>query len=240
MSVNAQARFCAPRDTGHAQSVIGRVTTDVPTVTSITETVSTTSDCSDSGSGRLMDSLAGTLDHIARLKQRRVALEQAQHDAEEQLTHRVGVAHRRGELSDRDVADVYYSFRDAAQKEPGFAGRWDRAVELDSRTIARSRQFQCFPNGPEGSWQGEYPLAASDAAPRTGIAVVYVLFDETGAPCYVGSTMRFRNRLAQHRRAGKSFTRWSAYQCADREAAYAREDQMLREALPRLNKRGGR
>ncbi|WP_432563691.1 GIY-YIG nuclease family protein [Kineococcus sp. SYSU DK003] len=187
----------------------------------------------------LMDSLASTLDQIARLKQRRETLKQAQRDAEAQLVHRVGVAHRRGDLSEQDLVDLYYSLREASQREPGFATRWDEAVDLDSRTIARARQFNSLPNGPDGSWQGDNPLPAGASAPRTGVAVVYVLFDDDGSPCYVGSSMQFRSRLTWHRKR-KSFRYWAAYPCADREDAYVREERMLREVLPRLNKKASR
>lgn len=189
---------------------------------------------------RVLDAAAEGLAHIAQLKEQRLALAQEQHLAEERFAERVGAAHRGGELGDEDLVDLYFSLREASQAEPGFASRWDQAVDLDSRIIARSRLFQSLPNGPNGSWQGDNPLPSSAAAPRTGIAVVYVLYDDTLKPCYVGSTMRFRNRLAHHRRDQKAFRYWAAYPCRDREHAYAREEQMLREVLPPMNRKSGR
>lgn len=43
-----------------------------------------------------------------------------------------------------------------------------------------------------------------------------------------------------HIRDGKSCARWLAYPCADREAAYVLEGQLLRERKPYLNRRVGR
>lgn len=82
---------------------------------------------------------------------------------------------------------------------------------------------------------GPAQLAADDARPPTGQAVAYVLYDGL-EPVYIGSTGHFSARLARHRR-DKTFDRWTAYPCADREAAYLLEDQLLAERFPPLNRR---
>lgn len=90
---------------------------------------------------------------------------------------------------------------------------------------------------PDGTWRGEWPLAGSDSLPANGACVVYVLYDTPNEPCYVGSTQNIRARLKRHRMDGKEFAWWSAFGCADREAAYRLEERLLSEWQPYLNRK---
>ncbi len=115
---------------------------------------------------------------------------------------------------------------------------WDEIVGTPWKRVAQFAKR--LPNGPEGSWTGEYPIAAGAPSPLSGAAVVYVLFDEANAPCYVGSTHTFRARLRRHEKDGKRFVRWQAHPCDDRDHAYRLEDRLLRQHMPYLNRKASR
>ncbi len=178
---------------------------------------------------------AATLQHIGLLKRKQERLLAAQHEAEGQFLHAVAAAYAAGELDMAVLADAYQEYRAVAAT--GFRNRWNDAISVSAATI---REWpSAAPNGPAGSWEGTYPIDGGPA-PRHGVCVAYVLFDDANEPCYVGSTSNFRNRLGNHRRDGKVFVRWAAFPSVSREAAYELEDQLLAEHLPYLNKRRGR
>jgi hypothetical protein len=52
----------------------------------------------------------------------------------------------------------------------------------------------------------------------------------------VGSSANFQQRMVVHRRT-KQFASWRAWPCLNRKDAYRREDAMLREYAPYLNKK---
>lgn len=189
---------------------------------------------SDGGSRPLPYS-AATLQHIGLLRRKQERLLETQIAAEEQFLHSVAAAHAAGELDTHGLAEAYQEYRLAAAA--GFQKRWDAAIPVSAATL---REWpSAVPNGPSGSWEGTYPINGGPA-PRPGVCVVYVLFDLANQPCYVGSTSGFRVRLGDHRRDGKSFVRWTAFPCTDREAAYQLEDRLLAEHQPYLNKKRGR
>lgn len=186
----------------------------------------------DSDAARPQPYPTATLQHIGLLKRKQERLLAAQLDAEAQFLHSVAAAYAAGELDMGALADAYQEYRAVAGT--GFRTRWNDAVPVSAATL---REWpSAAPNGPAGSWEGTYPIEGGPA-PRHGVCVAYVLFDDANEPCYVGSTSNFRNRLGNHRRDGKAFVRWAAFPCTDRTAAYALEDRLLKEHKPYLNKR---
>jgi hypothetical protein len=179
------------------------------------------------------------MDHIRLVNERRDRLLAAQVDAERQLIHRLNSDYVAGVVSLDDLITIYYDYRDVAA--PGFSARWNEAAEVKSSRIttfahdAKRRR----PNGPCGTWRGDYPLSPHEPAPVDGTSVVYILFDAANTPCYVGSSGHFRARLRKNG-ANKTFTTWQAFPCADREAAYELEVRLLEERKPYLNKKVGR
>lgn len=108
------------------------------------------------------------------------------------------------------------------------------------------------PTGPHGSWTNydphwhdaipdwvSYTPSDENPMPRRGQSVVYIFYDATNTPCYVGSTGDFSARLKRHLRDKKPIRVWVAYPCASREEAYALEDRLLKECKPYLNKKAG-
>lgn len=186
--------------------------------------------------GQLGASIAATIQHVEMLREKEQKLEAARHEAENQFLHRVGSAFRCGEINHAQLIAVFDRYRTLSVV--GRATRWDNHIDIQWKSMAHlARQI---PNGPEGSWIGEYPFTEDTSAPKSDIAVVYILFDADNDPCYVGSTSAFRTRMAHHRRDGKQFVRWQAHPCRDREHAYELEDRLLKEHLPRLNQKASR
>lgn len=184
--------------------------------------------------------ITATLDQIQRIAARRVSLRDAQIEAELQLFHRIGTEYRAGNLTVNDLANLYYAYHDCLP-EPGFTTRWDAAIPFTAKLLVTTvRHGAARPNGPDGSWTGPSNIGPYDPCPLKGTAVVYVLYDQDNDPCYVGSTGQLRARLKQHLNGGKAFSTWRAWECKDRAAAYEREDAMLREVAPYLNRRASR
>jgi len=193
----------------------------------------TVADDADSG---IDPSTLATLQQIRKLREREAALAAVREQAEEQMLHRLGIGHQAGRISNEQLFAAFDAYR--ALEIPGRSKRWNEHIAIKWQRIDQERRWK--PNGPEGTWVGVWPIAVDDAAPIGGTAVVYILFDATNEPCYVGSTGNLRTRLKQHSRAGKQFSTWQAYLCSDREAAYQLEERLLAERFPRLNKRAGR
>lgn len=186
--------------------------------------------------GSLGESIAATLHHIELLREKELKLEAARHEAETQVLHRVGTAFRAGEIDHHQLYAIYERYK--AIGVVGRKTRWDDNVDLSWRLM--SYLSTQLPNGPEGSWVGEYPILHGATAPARGIAVVYVLFDEANEPVYVGSTDQFRTRMSAHWKDGKRFVRWQAHPCRDRDHAYRLEDRLLKQHKPRLNRKASR
>lgn len=186
--------------------------------------------------GEVGRSITDSLQHVELLREKELKLEAARHEAEHQLLHRIGVALRAGEITLAHLVAIYVRY-----SALGFVGRktrWDEHIDIKWKALPYLARH--LPNGPEGSWVGEYPLDERSVAPKGGLAVVYVLFDVSNEPCYVGSTDAFRTRMAAHQREGKNFVRWQAHPARDREHAYRLEDRLLKEHKPYLNKKASR
>jgi len=183
----------------------------------------------------LATSVSSTLQHIQLLRAKEARLAAASREALAQVIHRIGSAHRAGEITDAQLCAAFDGV-----KQTGMPGRmllWDEHVDIRWKQVIQLKRR--LPNGPEGSWVGEYPIADGAASPMPGTAVVYVLFDRNNQPCYVGSTEKFRARMASHGRT-KDFVRWQAHPCDDRDHAYRLEDRLLRLHKPYLNVKASR
>lgn len=181
-------------------------------------------------------SLDATLQHIEVLAARQRHLLETQTEAEEQLLHRAGTQYRSGALTFEQLFALYRRYR--AVESYQRATRWNKHIDIPWNRIAAMARAR--PNGPEGTWIGSCPLGSFEPAPREGTPVVYVLFDATNEPIYVGSTDNLRARIKAHIRDGKGAAYWQAYRCEDREDAYTLEEKLHRERLPRLNRKIGR
>lgn len=182
---------------------------------------------------------AATAQHIRLVADRRRRLEQAQREAEEQFVHAVARDFRAGLLSLAELEAIYVSVQAAVMS--GFATkRWQ--AELPGILSIRSLITQAAKaeSAALDSWMGPFPVEDHTKLPPAGIAVVYVLYDQKAAPCYVGSTGALGTRLAEHVRTGKRCSSWQAHRCRDREHAFEVETQFLRQFKPYLNKRASR
>jgi hypothetical protein len=182
-----------------------------------------------------------TLQHIDLLSERIHKLKRAQASAEEQIIHRIACDYRTGNVGIETVYALYQKLKATAVS--GFPFRWSLGMPDEAHaTRIRHTVYRKVRHQPDadGNWRGIYPLEPAERFPRTGTSVVYVLFDDANVPCYVGSTSDFRGRSKAHRKEGKAFVCWLAYPCADREAAYALEDRLLREHKPYLNRKASR
>lgn len=184
----------------------------------------------------LATSIASTLQHIQLIQEKESRLAEARQRALEQTLHRIGTDYRTGRITQHQLCTAFMEIRRLQMS--GRMNAWDEIVGFSSRRLIQL--VKQLPNGPEGSWVGEYPVLANAVAPISGVPVVYVLFDEANEPCYVGSTDKFRTRLNSHHRDGKRFVRWQAHQCNDREHAYRLEDRLLKRHMPYLNRKASR
>lgn len=188
----------------------------------------------------LQQSVTSSLQHIGLLQTRIDRLLEARDDALRQVGHRAGAAYQTGAISMDRYADLLEQTREVvmAGDERTRSG-WSLLWPSYKKAIARLhlRAAGMFDQNESWGWSGPAPL---DLAPRPpdGQAVVYVLYQDA-EPVYVGSTYKFAGRLRGHR-GDKTFNRWIAYPCADREAAYQLEERLLAEHLPTLNRRRGR
>lgn len=176
--------------------------------------------------------MGGTDQTIQKLKERRAALKSMQEQAEEQLIHRASVEFRAGRITEDDLLEVSGIVRVSCSAR--CATRWASAGLPLPVDIQRRINYR--PNCPDGSWWQQSRFVRSGSRPPSGQAVVYVLYDEAGEPCYVGSTGDLQRRLIEHRRE-KTFDSWRAWPCIDRIDAYRRESEMLRTVMPALNRR---
>lgn len=184
---------------------------------------------------------AATAQHLQLLAERRRRLERAQLDAEEQLVASVAREVRAGRLTAAELARIYIELRSIAM--PGFSKRWQAelpTLQQIQADAARDERWQREARERLDSWVGPFPVEDREAVPLWGICVVYVLYDQAGAPCYVGSTERFWDRMVVHAHQGKPAVRWQAHRCRDREHAYEVETQFLQQHKPYLNKRAAR
>jgi hypothetical protein len=190
----------------------------------------------------LPQAIRATAQQVGFIDQKIRMLEARRDEAEDQLYMALERERKRAALDEYRMAGIYGSLRVIFGR--AIARRWDMHIPLVSSRMAgiltlgvdRHRL-----NGPRGeSWVGNFPLDWREPAPRDGLSVVYVLYDDTNEPVYVGSSEKFRQRLKAHVKAGKVLTAWMAAPCADRAHAYQVEERLLKERLPPLNKRASR
>lgn len=184
----------------------------------------------------LATSVSATLQHIGLIQEKEARLAQARREAMEQVVHRIASEYRAGRITEEQLCTALVAVR--ATKHQGAMRLWDDVVGVPWKRLAQYAKR--LPNGPEGSWVGEYPIPFGAPHPIYGVPVVYVLFDESNTPCYVGSTDRFSPRMTAHEKDGKRFVRWQAHRCRDRETAYQLEDQLLKQHKPYLNRKASR
>lgn len=183
------------------------------------------------------DAHTATIEHIAQISGKMRILYDRQVDAEMQVIHRIACDFESGRIGPHELYAAFARLRAVAAT--GFVKRWNARFSDPYNTRRMIHMHLHLPD-LDGNWRGPFPLAPDEIAPPTGQSVVYVLFDDANAPCYVGSSEQFRTRLKNHERDGKPVTRWLAYPCSDREAAYLLEEKLLREHRPYLNKRVSR
>lgn len=165
-------------------------------------------------------------------------LGQAEHQAVRDLLVDEGgrvatAAHLAGRMSSRDLAQWFGLYLEETVRTEHL---WPNADQLARQAVRQQRQDENDETGV--GWLGTYPLGMNDPRPGRGVPVVYVLYLDV-EPIYAGSSDYFTGRLAAHRRDDKDFNRWRATACADRAAAYALEDRLLKQHLPTLNRRRG-
>jgi predicted GIY-YIG superfamily endonuclease len=181
-------------------------------------------------------SIEATLQHIRLIQDKERRLAEARKSALTQTLHRIGTEYRMGRITQHQLCRALLEVR--SLEMPGAMKAWDEIVGISwHRLTQMARQL---PNGPEGSWVGEYPIPLNAPRPIYGVPVVYVLFDEANEPVYVGSTDKFSPRMTAHEKSGKRFVRWQAHPCDDRDHAYRLEDRLLKQHKPRLNRKASR
>lgn len=201
----------------------------------------------------LVEGSRATLNQIIAMDQKIDSLREKKVAAEEAFLHRARILYSEG-LFDAD--DLLWLARSDAQCyfEPDWEERWTAAglppvaelMDLWAEGLKYTR------NGPHGSWTNYDPAwddslpdwvsatpSDDNPMPPRGQNVVYVLYDASSTPCYVGSSGDFPARLKWHLKDGKPVRVWIAYPCDSRQAAYALEDRLLKQHLPYLNKKAG-
>lgn len=185
---------------------------------------------------QLTESITSTLQHIRLIQEKEARLAAARVEALKQALHRIGSEYRTGRISHAQLITAFAQIRTLEMS--GRMSAWDEIVGISHRRLIQMAKQ--LPNGPEGSWVGEYPIPPDAPRPIYGVPVVYVLFDDANEPCYVGSTDKLSPRLTAHEKSGKRFVRWQAHPCDDREHAYRLEDRLLKRHKPYLNRKASR
>ncbi len=185
---------------------------------------------------QLATSITSTLQHIRLIQEKEARLAAARRDALQQTLHRIGSDYRTGQITHAQLITAFTHVRTLEMS--GRMSAWDAIVGISHRRLIQMAKQ--LPNGPEGSWVGEYPIPMDAPRPIYGVAVVYVLFDDANVPCYVGSTDKLSPRLTAHAKDGKRFVSWQAHPCDDREHAYRLEDRLLKRHKPYLNRKASR
>lgn len=187
-----------------------------------------------------------TLNEMVRYTNRITTLHARLGDAEGQFLQRWGSAYRAGLVSEAEIIDAAMDVALSGHLPSGWIARWSAAFGLNVRALVHQRQYQAKhaeqhqQNAGHG-WTGTCgDSGASFPRPPKDQCVVYVLFDATAEPIYVGSTQDFAGRIRAHRRDGKPVAHWRAVPHATREDAYAAEEAMLRTVMPTMNRKAGR
>lgn len=179
----------------------------------------------------ISESIASSVDHLARMNARIDKLESARNTAADQVVYRISQDYAAGLITPLELLEIRNTM---IGTRGGWNKRWD-AYGLP-KPYAINRMLNSKPNGPNGSWRGSHTYAtAANPMPAPGVSVVYVLYDANNEPCYVGSSEQFQTRLRTHIRNGKPVAYWTAFPCSDRAAAYELEDRLLKQHKPYLN-----
>ena len=200
----------------------------------------------------LLTGAKATLDQIVAIDRKIDGLREKKVGAEEAFLHRTRVLYAEGGFTVSDLLDLADTWIPCFF-EPEWEERWAAAglPKVEFLRMLWADGIKYTANGPHGSWTN-YPdkreappgfvrHTASDENPMPprGQNVVYILYDGSSTPCYVGSTGDFSKRLKWHLKDGKPVVVWVAYPCESREAAYALEDRLLKQHMPYLNKKRG-
>lgn len=183
-----------------------------------------------------VNELQATARHIELIDAKIEKLSSLRAESWTQLLTAAHRMYRSRRFTEADLLRLFDSMK--ASYGPGFTAVWNEHMPIQANRMPRWRID--LPNGPGESWLGEIPIGSNSPSPPFGVAVVYVLFDGANEPVYVGSTDAFRARISSHRREKPEARRWTAHRCRDREHAFQVEDRLLREHMPRMNKRRGR
>lgn len=169
-----------------------------------------------------------TAQHMALVSNRIATLQNAMEDSTAQFCVETAREWRRGALTYTDLKNRYAHVKQCMQKN--YSPLWLDAG-LPSPNVLRTRAAAELPAC--GYWFGPHPLGSNGLYPKGNL--VYVLFDEFGAACYVGSTKQLSIRLGTHKKDGKKFVRWQAWPAEDRNLAYEMENRFLQSYKPYLN-----
>lgn len=181
---------------------------------------------------------AATLAHCGLLRRKIDTLTTALTESMVQMYTTADREYRAGQLTLDDLAAFYEECRKLG---PGFSGVWSQNMSISAGAIRNyAQQAPPVASGNTRFWSGPYPYDPKRRRPINGISVVYVLYDATNEPIYVGSTAHFADRMRSHRNNGKPFTWWLAFPCESREAAYLLEGGLLAARKPPLNVKVGR
>lgn len=194
--------------------------------------------------------LEATAVHIITVQRTINRLVVAKNEAWGQLLAGFRRAYLANEMEPEELAEILDEMK--ASYGEGFSKLWNRNMPKEiNHARLRSLVFQrkqdpslrtrYKPNGPTAdTWTGCFPIAHNDPIPPRGTSVVYVLFDANNEPAYVGSTENFLARMKAHCLEKPGLANWIAYRCRDRNHAYQLEDRLLKQHMPRLNRKCGR
>ncbi len=182
---------------------------------------------------------AATLQHARLLRRKIDTLTETLADAMAQMLTCADREYRAGRIGFEQLCVLYEDVRELG---PGFTKIWDAIMSVNANTLRaqrRERSSTLPPAGKLSYWSGPYPYDKAPR-PRSGVPVVYVLYDASNEPIYLGSTGDFPGRVRWHRNDGKPIAWWLAYPCDSREAAYLLEGGLLAARKPPLNVKVGR
>lgn len=175
--------------------------------------------------------LRATQDHIALIQAKRAKLAEGLLTVEGQFLTAVRREWEAGNLTWPELHSAYEQVR--ASDLSGVSIRWVGAGLPHRAHLVLQAKYA--PNGAGGTWYGTWPLPAGDPYPLKGRDVVYVLFDDSRTPVYVGSSGNWLYRMKDHVKAGKRWASWIAHPCRDRGEAYALEARFIQQYKPDLN-----
>lgn len=201
----------------------------------------------------LVTGAKATLDHIAVIDRKIDELREKKLDAEEAFLCRAQTLYMEGLFTASDLLSLAETWA-PCYFEPDWEDRWEQAGLPSPATLRDiwAESIKYTANGPHGSWTNydsswqetlpdwvSYTPSDDNPMPPRGQNVVYILYDGSSTPCYVGSSGDFPARLKWHLKDRKPVVVWIAYPCETREAAYALEDRLLKQHMPYLNKKRG-